>query len=201
VRPDDPSGLANLGSPSGVGRRIGDARERLADILAWMSRAVRPPAPHGPAMGSWIEQWDRVQLGLARIDAVYTGRPEPEGTAGAEYDVFGFFVDCHHLVDWIASDAALPRSMEKKARKLVRNSNELKFCADLANRSKHSALKRTRTGDETTGPSGNDATVMIGRGAKHAFRVSSGGVDRDALDLAHSCVATWRRFLTTHGLL
>jgi hypothetical protein len=152
-------------------------------------------------MGSWTEQWDRVQLALARIEAVYAGRSEPEGTAGARYDVFNFFVHCHHLVDWIASDAALPQSMPEEAHALVRESNDLKLCADLANRSKHCALKWARTGDVSTGPSANDATVTFDRGVKHAFRVSSGGEDRDALDLARSCVATWREFLTRRGLL
>ncbi len=177
-----------------------DAREWLGDLFARMSRAVRPTKP-GPAMGSWNEQWDRVQLGLHRIEAIYAGRPEPEGTAGAYYDVFTFFVNCHHLVDWIASDANLTRSTQRKARALVSKSNELKVCADLANRSKHSALTRTQTGDPSTGPSGNDAAVMVGRGAKHAFRVSSRGVELDALLLAGECVMTWRTFLAARGLL
>lgn len=176
------------------------AREWLGDLFARMSRAVRPSRSPGPAMGSWSDQWDRVQLGLARIEAVYAGRPEPEGTAGASYDVFTFFVNCHHLVDWIASDAKLTRSTQRNARALVSKSNELKMCADLANRSKHCALTRARTGDPSTGPSGNDATVMIGRGAQHAFRVTSGGVELDALDLARACVMSWRTFLATRGL-
>jgi len=176
-----------------------EAREWLGDLLARMSRAVRPSAP-GPALGSWTDQWDRVQLGLARIEDIYAGRREAEGTAGASYDVFTFFVTCHHLVDWIASDAELTRSTRRKARALVSRSNELKMCADLANRTKHCALMRTQTGDPSTGPSGNDATVMIGRGAKHAFRVSSGGVEQDALELARACVMSWRAFLAARGL-
>jgi len=178
---------------------VADAREWLADVLARMSRAVRPSAA-GPALGSWTDQWGRVQLGLARIEDIYAGRPEPEGTAGASYDVFAFFVTCHHLVDWIASDAELTRSTHRKARALVSRSNELRMCADLANRSKHCSLRCARTGDLSTGPSGNDATVMIGRGAKHAFRVSSGGVEQDALDLARACVGSWRAFLAARGL-
>ena len=84
-----------------------DARKWLADLLARMSRALQPVESPGPAMGSWRDQWDRVQLGLGRIRAIYAGRPEPEGTAGAYYDVFTFFIHCHALVDWIASDAKL----------------------------------------------------------------------------------------------
>ncbi len=86
-------------------------------------------------MGSWKDQWERVSLALSRVDAVYAGRPEPEGTAGATY------------------------------------------------------------------PSGNDATVMIGSGAKHAFRVESAGVERDAQALARSCVAEWTSFLAARNLI
>lgn len=164
-----------------------------------MSRAVRPSAP-GSALGSWTDQWGRVQLGLARIEDIYAGRPEPEGTAGASYDVLTFFVTCHHLVDWIASDAELTRSTRRKARGLVRDSKELRMCADLANRSKHCSLRHARTGDLSTGPSGIDVAVMVGQGAKHAFRVSSGGVEQDALELARACVMSWRAFLAARGL-
>lgn len=177
-----------------------NAREWLADLLLRMSRAVRPTKSPGAAMGSWTEQWARVQLGLARLEAVYAGRLEPEGTAGVSYDVFTFFVTCHHLVDWIAGDATLTRSTRRKARKLVSRSDELKVCADIANRSKHSALREARTGDPSTGPSRVDVTVMIGKGAKHAFRVSSMGMEWDALDLARACVMRWTSFLAARRL-
>ena len=143
-----------------------DARVWLGELLFRASRAVRPSEPPGPAMGSWRDQWARVELGLARIEDVYEGRSEPEGTAGASDDVFTLFVTCHHLEDWIASDANVPRSTKRKAPALVRESVELKVCADLANRSKHSGLYHTRTGDPSTGPSRQDVTVMLGQGAE-----------------------------------
>jgi hypothetical protein len=139
-------------------------------------------------------------LQLPECEVVRTSREVLRIAVGAPYDVFTFFVTCHHLVDWVVSDATLPRSTQRKARALVSKSNELKMCADLANRSKHCALTRTRTGDSSTGPSGNDATVMMGRGAKHAFRISSGGTMWDALDLARACVRTWRTFFAARGL-
>jgi len=181
--------------------KIERAREWAANRLMGWARALRPAAPPGPAMGSWKDQWERVLLAQGRVDAVYSGRAEPEGTAGATYDVFTFFVTCHHLVDWVVSDAALPRSTHRKARSLVGRSADLSLCADLANRAKHCALTRSRTGDMASGPSGNDATVMIGTGAKHAFRVESGGIERDARTLAHSCVAEWKSFLAGRGLI
>ncbi len=157
----------------------------------------------GPSIGSWSDQWDRVRLGLDRVEAVSEGRPEPEGTAGASYDVFAFFINCYHLMDWIENDAELPRSVSRKARPYVRASNDLKTCADLANRSKHSALrKKVWTGDPSTGPSRKDVAIMMGQKTvvRHRFWVSSGGTERDALELAHACVAEWRTFLEWHNL-
>lgn len=148
----------------------------------------------GPPMGSWIDQWERVKIGLGRTQAIYAGRSEPEGTSGAAYDVFTFFVNCHHLKDWIKNDVTLSRSTRKKVEPFVQKSKDLKMCADLANRTKHSALVSTRTGDLSTGPSGNEVTVMGSHQARHAFRVSSGKRERDALELATACVDRWRSF-------
>jgi hypothetical protein len=152
-------------------------------------RAVRPPMPSGPAMGSWGEHWDRVLLGLARVERVYAGCPEPEGTQGAYYDVFTFFLICNALSDWIENDPAVKGSIQRKARGLVRSSHDLRVCADLANRTRHCSLTFAHTGDPTTGPAGNDVTVMLAEGARHA------------LDLARSCEAAWRAFLRRQRLL
>ena len=156
----------------------------------------------GPPLGSWTDQWNRVQLGFRRVEAIYRGRPEPEGTAGALYDVFAFFVNCYHLGDWIEHDAGVPQRVSDEARPYILTSDELKICADLANRSKHSALVQpAKTGDKSTRPSSNDVTIMVGQGkARHAFRVSSGEAEWDALDLALACVASWRTFLEQHSL-
>ena len=178
-----------------------NARDWLGGLLERSGRATRHKTPPGPAMGSWVEQWDRVKLGLNRVEAVYAGRREDEGSAGASYDVFAFFVICHHLADWIENDPAVRRPTQRRARDFRSKSVELKVCADLANRSKHSALEGTRTGDPSTGPSRQDVSVMLGQGAKHAFQVSSGGEDRDALDLARACVGRWETFLKRRHLL
>jgi hypothetical protein len=134
--------------------------------------------------------------------ATVLGSRKPEGTAGALYDLFAFFVNCYHLCDWIQQDSDVPQRVSDEVRPYVLTSDVLKICVDLANRSKHSALaKPAKTGDKSTRPSSNDATIMVGQGeARHAFRVSSGEAEWDALDLALACVATWRIFLEQHDL-
>lgn len=150
--------------------------------------AERTEPQSGTAMGPWGEQWGRVELGLARIQDIYDGRAEPEGTEGAVYDVYSFFLHCFHLRDWIQKDSQLANSVRDQAQSHLKGSPELSVCADVANRSKHSVLTRSYTGNLQTGPSGNDVTVMGGGHASHAFRVSSGGGEWDALDLAKACV-------------
>lgn len=90
--PGTPALGRDLGQTDSLRRRFGDmsmerAREWAADRLMTCARALRPATPPGPAMGSWKDRWDRVWLTSSRVDAVYTGRPESEGTPGATYDV------------------------------------------------------------------------------------------------------------------
>jgi hypothetical protein len=159
------------------------------------------PNEQAPPLGSWTEQWERVQLGLGRVEAIYRGRPETEGTEGARYDLFAFFVTCFHLCDWIENDPDLAEEVGNGVGEHLSGSEDLKVCADLANRTKHSALTRaTRTGDPSTGPSGNDVTITPGTSVSHAFWVTSGGAERDALGLARGCIASWREFLVRHDL-
>src|ERR1035438_8802673 len=93
---------------SGVAVAMEPVYEAAADLAErltkWLRSRAQSPVQKGQALGSWREQWDRVLLALDRVEAVYAGRPEPEGTAGAYYDTYGFFLQCHHLKDWIRSD-------------------------------------------------------------------------------------------------
>lgn len=160
-----------------------------------------PMTPVGPALGAWTEQWERVQLGLARVEAVYKGRVEPEGRPGAYYDTYAFFLHCNHLKDWVTHDPNVPAKVQDEARTFAKTDFDLKLCADVANRSKHSILTTSQTGDFAAGPIGNDVTVMLGVGSAHAFRVVANGQQTDALELAHRCVDAWRCFLERCGLL
>ncbi len=149
--------------------RVDDGRcghSRLAQGIALSSQqgcqAIRAP---GPAMGSWRDRgpasnsdWPGSKMST-RDARSRRARPVPPTMSSP----------CSLPVitsrTRIASDANVPRSTKRKARALVRESVELKVCADLANRSKHSALTHTRTGDPSTGPSRQDVTVMLGQGS------------------------------------
>ena len=110
-------------------------------------------------------------------------------------------MQCHHLLDWIESDARIAQSIRDQARPLKNEANDLRTCEDLANRAKHSALTRSKAGDPQTGPIGNDVNVRGGGTASHSFRIESMGVVRDVLDLATDCISQWRSFLRQHNLI
>src|SRR5262245_35948536 len=76
----------------------------------------------------WQKQWQRVEIGLRRIDAIYDGRQVD--SPDALYDLLSFFLHCHHFRDWLAADK-LSRMSRKKATKVIKRSTYLHVCADL----------------------------------------------------------------------
>jgi hypothetical protein len=95
-------------------------------------------------LGTWSEQWQRVQIGLHRIEQLTNGRDPSEGTAGASFDVYGFFLNCYHLSDWITHDDTLSDSAREGAKDYAHHNLVLKVCADITNRTKHGLLSTWR---------------------------------------------------------
>src|SRR5215218_11073707 len=77
-----------------VGLVIGMAMLRRARVR----REVRERDP----WWQWQKQWKRVEIGLQRLVAIYEGRQHD--SADASYDLYAFFLNCHHLRDWLAAD-------------------------------------------------------------------------------------------------
>lgn len=139
-------------------------------------------------MGTWREQWRHVQIGLQRIEQLTNGRSPSEGTPGASFDVYGFFLNCYHLCHWITHDDTLNESTRKGAKDFARNDPTLSICADIANGSKHSSLDWAHTGDVETGPSTISLVITPGDSASYDFVMQLGGMTRRALDLATECI-------------
>jgi hypothetical protein len=153
---------------------------------------------------AWLEQWERVFLGLDRLRRIYSGREG--GSANAVYDLHSFFLNAYHLRDWIAEDGSTGIGLPQ-IDAAIRASTELSVCADFANRLKHVVLTRHRL-DPQTGVTRQDVTVRLpafGSGnvatASHSWTISAGGRSYDALELAGDVVAAWTTFLQGHGLI
>ena len=147
---------------------------------------------------TWADQWARVHRRLDDVRAVYRGAPG--GTIWALDSVQSFFEAVHHLKDWVGNDPGSTLSLAD-GDALINSDPNLQLSADLANGSKHFALKSTRTGDLGTDIKRNDATILLGTGAAaHRFYIESGGVEHDVLDVAERAVAAWGSFLSKKGL-
>jgi hypothetical protein len=158
----------------------------------------------------WREQFERLQRSHARLSAIANGR-EFASSDEARDALVRFFQDGWHLKDWIANDpAANVDSAAVEAH--VGNTQVLMLCADVANGTKHLGLDpkyRPRTGDVATALTSQDVTVRpapagsrtLPRPALHAWCVTSGGQQYDAVPLAGDVVREWRQWLELKGLL
>jgi hypothetical protein len=186
--------LASLVVAMTVGAVVGFVAGMAVLRRARLRREVRERDP----WWQWQKQWQRVGLGLRRVEAIYEGR---EGdSADVLYDLYSFFLNCHELRDWLAADKVSGMS-RKKATKVIKGSAYLRVCADLANRTQHAELTRHWI-DSNTSPVPHDATIFVGPGkVAHRWEIAAGDATYDALDLAANCVAEWERTLTDRGLL
>jgi hypothetical protein len=188
------SDLARLVVAMTVGAVVG-----LVTGIAILRRArVRMEVREHDPWWQWQKQWQRVEIGLRCVEAIYAGR---EGhSVEALYDLYAFFLNCHHLRDWLAADKVGGMSW-RKATKVIKQSPYLRVCADLVSRTKHTDLTRHWI-DSNTSPVPHDAPVFVGtEKAAHRWEITAGDATYDALDLAANCVAEWERALTHRGLL
>jgi hypothetical protein len=90
--------------------------------------------------GDWQEQWERVLIGLARVEQIYWGRAG--GSAEAVYDLYSFFLNAFHLRDWLVETTSLTLQQVDGE---IDTSTALQACVDFANRVKHFKLDPKRT--------------------------------------------------------
>ncbi len=154
----------------------------------------------GSPLGTWREQWERVLIGLHRIEQLTKGH-SPTDFAGATFDLYGFFQHCFHLADWIENDDTLSESAREGAMYYARHNPVLRICADIANRSKHSLLdRRTYTGDPDTGLGSNDVNVKLGEGVSYYFVMKSNDTPLPALQLARDCIEAWKVYFDQNNI-
>lgn len=122
------------------------------------------------------------------------------GTEAALDSVLSFFEAIHYLKDHLGNDRATTVTKAGGDR-LINSSPTLKLCGDLANGSKHLALRSTRT---------DDLATTITRKRRHRntlarapWRTAStwnlAASNMTALQIAKDAAAEWDRFLTAQG--
>jgi hypothetical protein len=157
----------------------------------------------------YIEQYARVRRWYERFKAIAGGQEHRMPSAYYRDDVVAFFINCHHLKDWVKND---PFALEHGSltrtgvEDFVNASAELRICGDVCNGSKHFLLdpNRSSTQDASTSIAKTAHSLYLGAYTPvyaAYFEVVSSGKSRDAFELATSCLAQWDQYLQEHSLL
>lgn len=98
-----------------------------------------------PTQPRWREQFDRLTRYRERLEELALGRPFDRPAAWFWDDLFAFFVECHSFKDWLINDETfLPNAgkeiKKRLVKKCIKESDALKWCADIANGKKHLVL-------------------------------------------------------------
>jgi hypothetical protein len=160
------------------------------------------------------EQYRRILRYYERLKTIYDGRQKGAKFEYQDDDMLAFFMNCHHLKDWIIQDfyvddshpdhakySAMVSRLSDEVDRFVDSHDCLKLCADICNGAKH--LRRLE-------PLHFGETIKVRTevhiddkddhpSVKRVWKIiSASGKEWDALDLATDCVKKWTSFLKDH---
>ncbi|MDN4611464.1 hypothetical protein [Arthrobacter burdickii] len=140
---------------------------------------------------SWLEQWGLVERAYKRVQDLYAAGSVDNREAQAV--VKEFFIHSWHLSDWLRKDPSTSVRFEDIGT-LVTSQPDMRVCNAMANTSKHFDLDGKMTARVSRVVVHPQCLVTI------EITRTTGSEERDALDLATSCMGIWRKFLHLHGL-
>jgi hypothetical protein len=148
----------------------------------------------------WMGQWQRVLRWFSRMEATAEGRYHDTETDHYEDEAYAFFDSCFHLKDWLKNDPAHPLPEDVDIESVVQASEPLRWCADIANASKHLFAGRYARVDPKAEIAHRHYDLSLGNTSPTTvsarFVIRAAGDERDALELARECVQAWQDFLT-----
>ena len=127
----------------------------------------------------------------------------------AEDVAYAFFQNCYHFFEWLGKDNStepLKKISKKDTSNYVRSNNCLTICHDLCTNTKHLLLKWTPwTGDPNIKI--DKVHLTFGYDLKKAIltrryfcKISFGGQEHDALQVANECIEKWHQFMRQHNI-
>jgi hypothetical protein len=135
----------------------------------------------------WYERFRKINEGVQHV------RQSDE----YQDDVYAFFLNCHHLKDWIKNDESVDEATKNKVEGFIETKQELKICADICNGLKHLKLTRQRSGLQPRfagrlfklSLGGSEPTISI----KFSIETERGPID--AFQVATKCLEAWTSFI------
>jgi len=144
----------------------------------------------------WTEKWSLTLLRRDALARAYAGETLTSSLEG-ESRALDFFVECHHLREWLEHDTA--SQLGVSSGDIVahfQSSMALRACNAICNTHKHhtrSSGTTARIREVITSPQGFRISIEVDWATPAATTF-------DALDLVNECVASWRSFFAAHGI-
>jgi len=157
-----------------------------------------------------IEQYNRVLRYYERFKLINDGRQKGSSFEGQYDDMLGFFMNCHHLKDWIIQDFYIEKGhpdhpeycrLRDEVVHFIDSYDCLKLCADICNGAKHLYRNEPLHFGETIRVRNEvhiDETVDDPPVQRVLRITSESGKEWDAFELANECLSKWKEFFAGH---
>lgn len=170
--------------------------------MGWGGRFSKKP---------YFEQFERTQRWYEILNKIRVSNA-PEEQADYQVDnIYAFFMNCHHLRDWIINSKVLDQKKVDDFRNLH---IELKICRDLCNGPKHLKLDHPSIGDPSDqnilgkGVTLHKEYVPFGKSSNtdlplenSKYVIIADFKKFDVFKLADKCMELWEKFLKDNSLL
>jgi hypothetical protein len=155
------------------------------------------------AQRKYLEQLERIRRYYQRFKEVNEGTSHTRNSFYYEDDVYAFFINSHHMRDWILNDPGLTvnkDSFRTIINNFINKSDELKISGDLCNGAKHLKCDNLWSGKErTVGPKAYSVTITEGSPQPPIIKIKFFVDGRDAFEIATICLKKWEEFIATHS--
>jgi len=145
------------------------------------------------------EQFERVKRYYERFREIEEGKAHCLNALNYEDDVYSFFINCHHLKDWIKNDPTVKVS-KNDVENYVKSNFVLLVCADICNGAKHldRIPKSIVSGKERRIESkAYSVTIKEGSSQPPTIRVRFFiDKDLDAFKVATECIQKWDEYFS-----
>lgn len=149
-------------------------------------------------------QLSRIKRYFAKFQQINNGVQYDDSSLEHEDVLYGFFQNCYHLKDWIKHDPAC--SGWTDIEDAINANQDMQFCADLCNGTKHLELRRSRSGQDPKF-TGGVLTLRVTDGfgvqervdISRRYTVSASSGELDAFELAGRCMNFWDQYIRDNG--
>lgn len=159
----------------------------------------------------YLEQFNRVKRWNNILKQIQVSNSSENKTDYQVDCILAFFINCHHLRDWLEYSKAVSK---EKLNELFKNNVELRICRDICNKTKHLSLNRSPSvgSKDTCNKLGYGVTLH--REYNHfalptdlnpvkniSYVVVAAFEKYNAFELADKCLNLWEDFLKQNSLL